>query len=178
MTAERLAALPEDGSRCELVEGELRMMSPAGNEHGRVTARLTWRVAQFVEEQKLGTIFAAETGFLLATNPDTVRAPDLAFVTRQRMDEVGPVAGFWPGAPDLVAEVVSSGDSFTQVEAKAKAWLDAGTSIVWIIDPRQEHVTVYKSSDEITVLDQAVTLDAPHRLPGWSVCVADLFAGA
>ncbi len=87
VTAEQLAGMSLEGKRCELIQGELRMMSPAGNEHGRITVRLTWRIAQHVEREDLGVVFAAETGFLLHTDPDTVRAPDLAFVTKTRQEQ-------------------------------------------------------------------------------------------
>jgi len=177
MTAEQLARIPDDGKRYELVEGEVRMMPPAENEHGMVTARLTWRVAQHVEERNLGALFAAETGFLLARAPDTVRAPDLAFVTRERLEQVGSVEGFWPGAPDLVAEVVSPGDSFSDVEEKALAWLNAGTQVVWGVDPKQRQVTVYRSRDDIAVFQSGARLEEPRLLPGWSLRVAELFAG-
>ena len=131
VTAEQLAGMPRHGKRYELIQGALHMMSPSGNEHGRIAVRLTWRIAQHVEREDLGVVFAAETGFLLQTDPDTVRAPDLAFVTKTRRTEAGNVEGFWPGAPDLAVEVVSPSDSFSQVEEKALAWLTAGTRVVW-----------------------------------------------
>jgi Uma2 family endonuclease len=174
-TAEQLLALPDDGQRYELVDGELQVMSPAGNEHGRIALKLAWRVAKFVEQNRLGETFAAETGFLIGRNPDTVRAPDFAFITQKRIDEVGPVAGYWPGAPDLLAEVVSPGDSFSDVEAKALSWLVAGTKVVWVVDPRQRHVTVYRGASDISVVSADEILEATNLLPGWSVVVGDLF---
>ncbi len=108
--------MPDDGFRYELVQGELRQMNPAGNVHGRVTMSVAWRLAHYVDENRLGTVYAAETGFRLSSNPDTVRAPDVAFVSRARVEAVGEVEGFWPEAPDLAIEVVSPGDSFAEVE--------------------------------------------------------------
>jgi Uma2 family endonuclease len=174
-TADQLLAIPDDGRRYELMAGELRVMSPAGNEHGKIALKLAWRVAGFVEEHRLGETFAAETGFLIARNPDTVRAPNFAFITQQRIDDVGSVAGYWPGAPDLLAEVVSPGDSFSEVEAKTLGWLEAGTKVVWVVDPGQRHVTVYRSPADITVIESEGCLEAPDLLPGWSVAVKDLF---
>ncbi len=150
------------------------MMSPAGNEHGKIAIRLGWRVAKYVEEQGLGAVFAAETGFLISRNPDTVRAPDLAFITKQRIDEVGPVAGYWPGAPDLAVEVVSPSDSFSELEAKTLLWLSSGTQVVWVVDPRQKHVTVYRGPGEIEVLEGEAILQT-RLLPGWKIRVGDLF---
>jgi hypothetical protein len=110
VTADELFHMPDDGFRYELVQGELRRMNPAGNVHGRIAVRITWRLAQYVEENRLGTVYAAETGFRLASDPDTVRAPDVAFVSQARVEAVGEVEGFWPEAPDLAVEVVSPGD--------------------------------------------------------------------
>jgi Uma2 family endonuclease len=175
VTAEQLAGMSLAGQYCELIQGELRMMSPAGNEHGRITVRLTWRIAQHVEREELGVVFAAETGFLLHTDPDTVRAPDLAFVTKTRHEQTGKVEGYWPGAPDLAVEVVSPHDSFSEVEEKALAWLAAGACVVWIVDPRQKHVTVYRDRDDIVVLEAEVALSEPVLLPGWQVRVGEIF---
>lgn len=85
-------------------------MSPAGNVHGYLAMRLGGLIAAFVEENSLGRVYAAETGFVIARNPDTVLAPDVSFVAQTRLDKVGPVDGSWPGAPDLATEVVSPND--------------------------------------------------------------------
>src|ERR687886_785714 len=118
VNAEELLHMPDDGFRYELVRGDLRQMTPAGNAHGRVAMSFAWRLAQYVQENQLGTVYAAETGFRLATDPDTVRAPDVAFVSRARVETVGEVEGFWPGAPDLAVEVISPGDRYADVEEK------------------------------------------------------------
>src|SRR5438132_5361962 len=107
LTAEDLLRMVPDGYRYELVKGELLRMPPAGNIHGKRTMRLGWRLAQHVEANDLGIVFAAETGFRLASDPDTVRAPDVALVIKARVGEVGEFEGFWPGAPDLAVEVIS-----------------------------------------------------------------------
>ena len=96
VTADELFHMPDDGFRYELVQGELRRMNPAGNVHGRIAVRITWRLAQYVEENRLGTVYAAETGFRLASDPDTVRAPDVAFVSQARVEAVGEVEGSGP----------------------------------------------------------------------------------
>src|SRR5438105_13261243 len=101
MTADELLRMPDDGFRYELVKGELRKLAPAGHEHGRVAINFTWRLAQRVTTNQLGVVYAAETGFTLATNPDTVRAPDVAFVSRARVAEVKRTSGHGSGPPDL-----------------------------------------------------------------------------
>ena len=99
MTADELASLPDDGNRRELVDGVLHMMSPAGGRHGRIAGRLFLRIGNHVEQGKLGEVFAAETGYLLSQDPDTVRAPDVSFVSSERLGEFADYAGYLPLAP-------------------------------------------------------------------------------
>ena len=174
-TAEQLAAMPDHGPRYELVKGELRMMSPAGHEHGRIAMRLGSLLEQHVRRHGLGAVYAAETGFLVARNPDTVRALDAAFVKQSRLDQVGDVAGYLPLAPDVAAEVVSPGDTYTQVEEKSLFWLAAGSSMVLVVDPGTRTVHVYRAADNIVVLDQQGCLDADDVVSGWRLHVAELF---
>lgn len=175
MTADELLRMPDDGFRYELVKGELRKMAPAGHEHGRVAVRFTWRLAQHVETNNLGVVYAAETGFTLATNPDTVRAPDVAFVSRERLDEIKSASGFWPGAPDLAVEVVSPGDTYTEVQEKAIDWLAAGARMVLALNPRKRTVTVYRSLNDIVILNDDATLDLDDVVPGFKIAVKDIF---
>ena len=123
LTAEELASMPDDGKRCELIDGVLHMMSPAGGRHGRIAGKLFLRVGNHVEQHELVATFAAETGFLLQRDPDTVRAPDVSFVSRERLGDLANYPGFLPLAPDMVAEVVSPSDESSEVESKATAWL-------------------------------------------------------
>lgn len=176
MTADELLRLPDDGFRCELIRGELRKMVPAGNEHGQLALRLAWRLAQYVEANKLGATYAAETGFILALDPDTVRAPDVAFIRQERLDKVGKVAGFWPGAPDLVVEVVSPSDQYSEVESKVADWLEAGTRMVVVVDPRRRKVAVHRSNSDIRVLGVGEVLEGGEVVPGWKLSLDELFA--
>ena len=176
VTADELLHIPDDGFRYELVKGELRRMNPAGNVHGRVAMSFAWRLAQYVEGNRLGVVYAAETGFKLATDPDTVRAPDVAFVSRVRVEAIGEVDGFWPGAPDLAVEVVSPGDAFAEVEEKVFCWLDAGTRMVIAVNPRLRSSTVYKSTTDITVLAEADVLDGTDIVPGFRLTIREVFS--
>jgi Uma2 family endonuclease len=175
MTAEQLAALPDDGKRYELVEGVLHMMSPAGNRHGRIAAKLLRRIGVFVEQHKLGETYAAETGFLIQQSPDTVRAADVSFVVRDRLLGFADQVGFLPIAPDLLAEVVSPNDRTSEVEAKARAWLGAGARIVLIVDPQTATVRVCRPASSVQVHSDGF-VDLNDVLPGFQLDVAELFA--
>lgn len=175
MTADELLRMPDDGVRRELVQGELKEMVPAGHRHGRVAMRIGSRLAEHVEANDLGAVYAAETGFVLASDPDTVRAPDAAFVRRERLKEADDVEGFFPGAPDLVVEVVSPGDAYAEVEAKVTDWLEAGTLMVVVVNPIQRTVNVHRGSSEVAVLKEADELDGSTVVPGWRLPVREIF---
>jgi Uma2 family endonuclease len=174
-TAEELLAMPDDGFRYELVEGELKRMSPAGHNHGRIGMRLAIPLGKFVADHNLGEVYAAETGFKLKTDPDTVRAPDVSFIRRERVVEVGETEGFWPGAPDLAVEVNSPGDRIGEVEEKVQEWLNAGARLVWVVSPKLRVVTVYRSLTDIVTLTEKDTLDGGEVVPGFQFPVAGLF---
>ncbi|HYY12043.1 MAG TPA: Uma2 family endonuclease [Kineosporiaceae bacterium] len=173
MTAEQLLDLPDDGLRHELVEGTLRTMTPAGGHHGRISARLLVRMGVFVEAQGLGEVFAAETGFWLRQDPDTVRAPDVAFVRADRAPDAR-VPGFVPLVPDLAAEVVSPNDRAVEVAGKALSWLDAGVRLVWVVDPENRTVTVYRP-DGVGVLRGQDVLSGEDVLPGFALLLHELW---
>jgi Uma2 family endonuclease len=175
MTADELERLPDDGLRHQLVRGELRTMPPAGFDHGARIVKLTVPLAQHVEGQRLGVVVGAETGFVLARNPDTVLAPDIAFVRQERIPAAGNPRGFWDGAPDLAVEVVSPSDTFSEVEEKVDDWLAAGTRMVWVVNPRRRTVTVYRSRTAIAILTPNDVLDGRDVVPGFTCRVGDIF---
>lgn len=151
------------------------MMSPAGARHGRIADKLARRLGDHAERHDLGVTFAAKTGFLLQQDPDTVRAPDVAFVSHTRLGTLGDHPGYLPLAPDLVGEVVSPSDSSSEVEEKALDWLAAGVLIVLVVDPQTRTVREYRSPQEIRVYaDGLIDLDAV--LPGCQLDVVELFA--
>ena len=175
MTAEDLLALPDDGCRHELVEGELRTMTPSGSEHSVITATLAHLVGGFASAHHLGVVFGAEGGFRIGSDPDTVRAPDLAFVQRERIPESGIPTGFWPGAPDLAVEVVSPSDTYEEVEEKVAQWLRAGTLLVWVVNPKLRTVAVRSSAKKVRILSEADELLGGVVLPGFTCRVSELF---
>jgi Uma2 family endonuclease len=176
LTAEELLRMPDDGYRYELVRGELKKMAPAGHRHGRIAANITGSLIQYVIRNNLGAVYAAETGFKLATDPDHVRAPDVAFVRQERVEEVKDTEGYWPGAPDLAIEVISPGDSYTEVQEKVFDWLDAGARAVMAVDPRKRIVTVYRSLTDIIILTEKDRLKGGDVVPGWEMLIKDVFA--
>lgn len=175
VTADELLTMPENGRRYELVEGELHMMSPAGGRHGRIALKLARRLGDHVEQHGLGETFAAETGFLLQRDPDTVRAPDVAFVSRERLGNRANDPGYLPLAPDLVAEVVSPSDRSGDVETKVLDWLAAGVQAVLVVDPQTQSVRHYRSAQEMQV-HRAGTIDLDHAVRGFRLDVTELFS--
>ncbi len=174
LTAEELLQLKLPDKRTELVRGILMVREPAGYQHGSITAGLTVLIGNHVETHRLGRVFAAETGFKLAADPDTVRAADVAFIRQDRLSEPGP-KGFANLSPDLVVEVLSPDDRPGEVLAKVGDWLSAGTRLVWLVDPMRETVRVYRSDGTDTTLSGDAKLDGEGVLPGFSCPVPTVF---
>jgi Uma2 family endonuclease len=175
MTADELLLLPRGRFRYELIKGELKTMSPAGAEHGAVIMNLAAPLGVYVKTHKLGVVFGAETGFKLASNPDTVRAPDIAFISRARIEQTGIPKGFGTGSPDLAVEVLSPNDRDAQVKEKTAEWLANGARAVWLVDPKRQNVTVYRSLNDVTTLMEADELDGQDVVPGFRCRVAEIF---
>ncbi len=175
MTADELLRYSEPGVRTELVKGELIRMSPSGGPHGKVTVRVGGLLDAFVRARGLGVVFGAETGFILARDPDTVRAPDAAFVSKARLPGGKVPEGFFPAAPDLAVEVLSPDDRATEVEAKVQEYLDAGTRAVWVFSPKTRSLTVHRPGGEARRLGPEDVLDGGDLLPGFTMKVADFF---
>jgi Uma2 family endonuclease len=173
MTSEELAEQPLDNKRTELVRGRLVVREPAKAEHGRIAAQMLIDIGIYLREHPIGTVYAAETGFTLARSPDTVRAPDVAYIRADRTPRE-PVIGFDEIAPDLVVEVLSPGDRARMVRTKVAHWLQAGTLLVWVIDPRKRCAQVFRADGSAITLTGADTLDGENVLPGFAVSVASI----
>jgi Uma2 family endonuclease len=174
VTADDLLRVPDDGYRYELVKGELRKMPPAGFEHGAIGINLSAPLAQHVKSVGLGVVCGAETGFILATDPDTVLAPDIGFVRQERIVASGRPRGFWRGAPDLAVEVLSPSDTVFETEEKVAAWLACGARAVWVVNPRSRTVTVQYPGTAARVLSEADVLDGGDVVPGFRIGVAEI----
>ena len=173
MTAQELLNMPDDGFRYELVRGELRKMPPAGHVHGEYAMFIGSSLVAHVKANGLGKVYAAETGFQLES--DHVRAPDAAFVRRERAEAVRGTSGFFPGPPDVAVEVISPTDRYTEVEEKVADWLGAGALAVIVIDPRRRTVKVHRSPTDTVLLAEADVLQVDDAIPGWQIPISDIF---
>jgi len=163
--------------RLELVRGELREMAPAGEEHGFVTGRAIALLARHVDNRRLGYLFAAETGFVLQEGePATVRAPDVAFVQRDRLPEGKMSSHFSRTIPDLVVEVLSPSDTYPAVLDKVNDWLAVGVKLVWVVDPASKQVVVHKAGVPARILRDDEVLLGEDVLPGFECKVSEIFA--
>lgn len=176
MTAEDLLALPENDMQYELVEGELIEMSPSSRLHSRDGQRIAARLAVFVEDNDLGEVHGADGGFILRRNPDTVRSPDAAFVRKERLTDLDE-DGFLPLAPDLAVEVVSPSNTVNEMSLKVQEYLDAGTSIVWVVETLRRQVTVHTPDRNPRIYRDGETLDGGDVLPGFALSVTYIFDG-
>lgn len=175
-TADELLALPDDGIRRELVEGEIREMAPAGFEHSVVAANFATELNVYVRKHKLGFVGTADPTFRLAGEPDTVRVPDVAFVRRERVEQSGGLTkSFLTGAPDLAVEVVSPNDRHNEIRAKVREYLRAGTAMVIVVHTDDREVTVYRPDRAPLELSEADVIDGEDVVPGWKLPVGDIF---
>jgi Uma2 family endonuclease len=174
VTANELLTLETPGKSTELVRGKLIVREPPGTYHGRVQGILHVLVGSYVRTHALGAVLGQDTGFKIASDPDTVRAPDLAFVDRARVAQIAR-RGYAALAPDLVAEILSPEDRPGEVLTKVGDWLEAGVRLVWVIDPDRRVATVYRADGSVMTVAAEADLDGEAVLPGLSFRLAELF---
>jgi Uma2 family endonuclease len=176
ITAEEFTKLPEpaDGSTQELVRGVVITMPPPKGRHGVCCSKVNRLIGNHVESKRLGHVTSNDAGFILQRNPDTVRGPDTAFWSVQRVAEVP--EGYFEVPPDLAVEVVSPDDAHTRVQEKVRAYLKHGVRMVWVVDPDLRIVTVYRSSELARTFEETDTITGEDVLPDFSCRVADVFA--
>ena len=175
VTAEQFYQMPYPDVRTELVDGEIVQMSPPGYEHGRICSRIDLKLRSFVEARSLGEV-VTEVGFILRRNPDMVRGPDLAFISQAKLEAHGGTSKFWRGAPDLAVEVLSPEDRTSEVLRKVGDYLEAGTRLVWVVDPETQTVSAYRGLQQVRVYRIGEELPGEDVLPGFSLPVAQIFA--
>ncbi len=166
LTAADVERLSLPGKQVELVRGQLVVREPPGTWHGAVAAKLAHYLSAFVLPRGLGLVFAQDTGFKIASDPDTVRAPDVAFVARERLGLIH-ARGYAALSPDLLAEILSPDDRPGEVLAKVADWLAAGTRLVWVIDPERAEVRVHRQDGSLSLLREMDDLDGEDVLPGF-----------
>jgi len=167
LTAEDVERISIPGKVTELVRGRLVVREPPGTWHGAISAKLTYLLVGFVHHQGLGLVFGQDTGFKIGSDPDTVRAPDVAFVARERVGVIRE-RGYAELARDLLAEILSPDDRPAEVLAKVADWLRAGTRLVWVIDPDRSEARVYRRDGSLSILREHDSLEGEDVLPGFS----------
>jgi Uma2 family endonuclease len=176
LSAEDLLQMPRDGWRYELIEGVLLRMPPPGFAHGSLAGQIGGLLFSHVNAHKLGRVLAAETGFQIASDPDTVGAPDVAFVTNERLRHADfDRHKYFPGAPDFLVKVLSPSDSYSDVEKKVARWLAAGAQLVVLADPVKELLFVHRPGQPVQILSREDTLDASEVVSGWKVPLTAIF---
>ncbi len=173
-TADELLDWYVPGKRAELIRGRLVVSEPPGAKHGAVANRLAVLITNHVEANDLGRVYAAETGFWIEVDPDTVRAPDVAFVSNARLPQDDP-DGYARFIPDLVVEVLSPSDRARKVQEKIRDWIDAGVRLVWVVDPKKQLVQTYREEGSQTTVAGDQTLEAEPVLPGFRCSLAEVF---
>ena len=173
LTAEELEHVRLPDKSAELVRGHLVVREPPSTEHGRIQANLAYFITDHVRRHSLGVVFGQDTGFRIESDPDTVRAPDVAFLRQERASAI-PTRGYAALAPDLVAEIVSPDDRPGDYLAKVAQWLDAGTALVWVIEPQRAEARVYRADGSLTIVPADGVLDGETVLPGFSCLLLDV----
>ena len=172
-TADDLMRLPDDGWQYELDEGRLVRTPLSSWKSSRVALRLARHLMIFIDDHDLGAYAGEGGGWLLATGPDTVRAPDFAFVHRDRLAAYQ--AGYFPGVPDLAVEVLSPSDRRGTVARKVRQYLALGVRLVWVVDPERRTVAIHRPHREVTMLGEDGILDGEDVLPGFSLPLSEIW---
>lgn len=174
MTAEQLFELSPRLARAELIEGELREMSPSSLDHIIIAGRLITRLGAFVYEQQLGEVGSSEGGFIIQRDPDTVLAPDVVFISQRRLAQIRGPKGFAVGAPDLAVEVLSPDDRPKNLDRKAERWVNAGVKLVWVINPRSRTATIYRPGVDPVTISADDDLNGEDVVPGFRCRLGDV----
>ncbi len=175
LTAGDLLRLYSEGVRGELIRGVLCETMPTGHEHGRVVVNLAAELRYFLKSRQLGTVVASDSGVWLERDPDTVREPDIAFTSAEKIPLDARITGYAEVVPDLVVEVASPGDSRREIHDKAQMWLRHGVRLVWVVHPAARTVDVHQADGAVATLGEDDSLDGLDVLPGFSCAVSAVF---
>ncbi len=175
VTAEALMEMSDLGP-CELIDGRIVYMSPTKRKHGKVEVRFGGLLDAFASEHTLGHVLGGEVGIFIRRNPDTIRAADVIFISNQRYAQLKDEDGFLDVAPELVVEVLSPSDSWSDVMQKLREYFSIGVRLVWVADPASRVVYAYRSLTDVSEFTETDALPGDDVLPSFSVPVAELFA--
>lgn len=176
LTAEDLLHMPDSADqRFELVLGELVSMPPPKFDHATTASIIDTLLSLHVRPNRLGAV-AVELGCILRRDPDTLRIPDVCFIRAERVAASAVADEYWPGAPDLAVEILSPDDRYREVRDKVAEYLEAGTSLVWVVDPRADTIEIHEPMKPPVILSVGDQLTGGEVLPGFQVSLAELFA--
>jgi len=173
VTAEELLEHPE-WEHCELIDGKVISLSPPNARHGKCSHTISRLLGNFVDARKCGEVLV-EAGFILCRKPDTVRAPDVMYLSNARMPPGGIPNEYLPVPPDLAVEVVSPTDRSSDVTEKVASFLAAGVKVVWVVDPASRSAQVHRVGQPVVALTEDGALTASDLLPGFSLPLKDIF---
>ena len=175
LTAADLLRLHSEGVRGELIRGVLCEKMGVGEEHAEIAGLLSHFLISFVRPRRLGKVLVSDPGVRLERSPDTVREPDIAFISAEKRPRGIRNTGYVEVIPDLVVEVVSPNDRLVEVNDKARMWLNYGVSLVWIVYPDTRDVEVHTIDSLVAILGEDDALDGGSVLPGFTCPVGDIF---
>ena len=175
LTAPELLRLYSRGVRGELIRGVLCETMPTGHEHGTIVTNLVIALGAVVKPRRLGTLVASDSGVLLERDPDTVREPDIAFTSAEKIPLDARITGYAEAVPDLVVEVRSPSDSRREVHDKARMWLSHGVRLAWVVHPDTRTVDVHRPDQPVSNLGANDSLDGADMLPGFAHPVSAIF---
>jgi Uma2 family endonuclease len=174
ITGEELVSMGDIGP-CELIDGRIVPLSPTGGRQGIIESRLASAVSFFVQQHDLGWVLTGEVGIYIRRDPDRVRGADIVFLSRERWRD-GPSEGFLDGSPDLVVEIMSPNDRWQEVRQKIAEYFSIGVRWVWIVEPENQAVPVFRSSSDFQQLGAEDMIVGEGTLEGFTLPVAILFA--
>lgn len=160
--------------RVELIRGEIKRLMPTGHLHGYIETIIASLLLAFVQSRQLGRVLSGEVGIYTRRKPDTVRGADVVYISQERLAQTQS-EGYLTVAPELVVEVMSPGDTWTEVQEKVQEYFAVGVQLMWVIDPRLKQIHVYRSADEAIRLTVHDELTGDDLLPGFAVRVSQIF---